>query len=134
MSYMTIDGFENLTPQQCFDMTVDHLFKTKRKSIRQDSNSQACLYTGSGCAAAPFLAKETIEDVDNSTWDLLVRDGIVPSTHEYLIYSLQQCHDLTTATEGREFLMELTDSLMNTADRFHLNTENLKAKLAQLTS
>lgn len=83
-----IEGFENLTKQQLFDMAAAHVLKNGRPSMI----GGACSYMGIGCAAAPFLT-DSARKVLVGSWTGLVGDRKVPEHEEILIQRLQDCHD-----------------------------------------
>lgn len=89
---ITIEGFEQLSKQQLFDMSLAHIRSTRKKSTQ----GSKCVYSGPGCAAAPFIRPEFRAYADRrkgTTWDQLQEEGLVPS-HEYVfVNSLQLCHD-----------------------------------------
>ena len=95
MNYITIEGFEQLTAQQMFDMSLAHLRRTGVKS----KNEFSCMYGGTGCAAAPFLRPDKRDfadqqsDMEGVSWVELVDRGFVPNTHFVLIAALQRAHD-----------------------------------------
>lgn len=80
-----IDGFEQLTPQQCFDMAARHVLRNGRPGVDAGGS---CVYSGIGCAAAPFLTEEAKSEF-NYTWDQMP----VPNANRGLIRALQQAHD-----------------------------------------
>lgn len=131
-NYLTIEGFEKLTKQQLFDMSVAHIGQTRQKSVQiSDGGSKGCVYSGSGCAAAPFLKPENREIADNvpgllyTGWGMLVGVSMVPEDNSSLICSLQSCHDL--APSGQEFLEVWKTSMARVAVRYKLSTEKLAA-------
>lgn len=137
---VTIDGFENMTAQECLDLSVNHLFTTMKKSM----NGGECTYTGSGCAAAPFIKPEFRKAMDtnapnktSSSWSGICRDGYASSENSKLIIGLQQSHDGCHYEYGKEFLQEFAKRVKENVDFRGIkdvNFDNLNAKLAQLTS
>lgn len=93
-SYITIDGFEDLTEQEVFDIAVKHIAKTRRPSMTVKYPSSGCQYSGSGCNAAPFIQEDLriIAD-DIGYWGELVSREMAPMTHFHFMNSLQACHD-----------------------------------------
>lgn len=91
--YATIPGFEQLTAQEVFDISVNHLRKQGTKS----RNSQGmCLYRaadGSKCAAGPLLREEAVASCENNSWYSLAQRGSVPEIHRELVSELQATHD-----------------------------------------
>ena len=90
--YLTIPNFESLTSQQIIDMSIAHVTKNGRPSVRINT----CCYAGIGCGAAPFLTKEGRAKADmqsQPSWVHLVAAGLVPEKHAQLIKALQKCHD-----------------------------------------
>ena len=91
MTYITIDGFEHLTEQQCFNMAAAHILKTKKKSVYNNR----CVYYGSGCAASVFMKPE-YHTLISSSWDSLAYSKKVPNTNQRLISRLQNAHDMSS--------------------------------------
>lgn len=100
-----IDGFENLTAEQCIDMAVRHVLKNGKPSMNSDGH---CVYSGIGCAAAPFLKPEVRDAFPASWgWQRLIREGKVPTDNRATIAELQNCHDSAAHDAlhtGKEFL------------------------------
>lgn len=93
--YITIDGFEQLSKQQMFDMAVSHIKSTGVKSCKLSGN---CIYSGTGCNASIFIKPDFHNNADEgvyggSSWVTLAKNGVVP-LHEYRFVSdLQSAHD-----------------------------------------
>lgn len=128
--YITIEGFENLTKQQMFDMSAKHILSTKTKSFNEDGN---CSYAGTGCAAAPFIREEcrAAADVDPSGgaatgWGFLRSRGDVPEHNAEFVRELQYCHDETEHEVGSMFVDEWLDSMYRLAEHMGLDTTVLK--------
>jgi hypothetical protein len=89
---ITIEGFEQLSKQQLFDMSLAHIRSTRKKSMQ----GSKCVYSGHGCAAAPFIRPEFRAYADRrqgTTWEQL-REGCLVPSHQYeFVRSLQLCHD-----------------------------------------
>ena len=96
MTIKLIPGFDNLTRQQMFDISLAHIRSTRKKS-KEGAN---CVYTGSGCAAAPFIEPENraaMDDWDASAaWLGLIRGHGVSSHEADFVTELQKCHDRAT--------------------------------------
>ena len=103
MTYATIDGFEQLTPQQVFDISKNHLLTKNEKSMVQDEGAAAgikiCAYRGENskmCAAGPFLKDEEASKCEGNDWyHLRYRSHKVkvPAAHYDLVVALQEVHD-----------------------------------------
>lgn len=100
MNYATIPGFEAMTRQQLFDMSLAHLRKTRAQSLSHEGTKKAvCSYAGSGCAARPFLTDDFVaslepgSDLDQADWYGLCNRFFVPKTNADFIFSLQSAHD-----------------------------------------
>lgn len=94
MTIELIAGFDQLTLQQAFDISLAHL-RTTRK---QNMNNGSCAYSGAGCAAAPFLSADSREaihgcDSDGNSWGILVHDNDLSYANRDLICDLQLIHD-----------------------------------------
>ena len=94
MTYATIDGFEDLTPQQVFDISKNHLLQQNEKSLHTDPTHPECAYRGKNgkmCAAGPFLKDSEVIHCEGVAWAGLN----VPDIHCDLVDDLQKVHDLT---------------------------------------
>ena len=113
-----IDGFEDLTPEQCIDMAVKHVLRNGRPSVDKDG---ICCYFGIGCAAAPFLtplARETLP----GTWNHLVAAGYVPANNRHTIADLQRCHDTACLSD---FVSEFKSYVQQSFPDLHLPSVDL---------
>lgn len=123
MNYATIPGFEALTLQQMFDISLAHIRSTRTKSIKPGSTS-VCVYSGSGCAASVFLRPERRDEFDamyaghSVSWLTLAGTGHVPEHESYFVRELQNCHDRTPNKDGQEaFMAEYERSMSYLAER-----------------
>lgn len=97
--YFTIPGLEEKTEQQILEMSVAHVLRMGRKSLRNKAASLVedgfvCCYSGIGCAARPFLREECLSAADKiGAWNNLVGAHCAPQKHQKLIQQLQSCHD-----------------------------------------
>ena len=95
MTYATIEGFEELSAQEVFDRSKDHLLK---QGVRSASDFGRCKYRGPEglmCAAGIFLRPESAAGCEDKGWLDLRDRGRVPSTHADLVRELQYIHDAT---------------------------------------
>lgn len=112
--YWTIDGFEKLTEQEVVNISVAHVLKNGRPSLKEGTD--LCAYSGIGCGAAPFLKEENREKADNqgeeegvdSSWCSLERTACVPLIHHKLVQVLQSCHDDAAITSAEYDLPFIT--------------------------
>lgn len=95
--FLTIEGFESLTKQQLFDISLTHIRTTRERSMKDDIN---CTYQGTGCAAAPFIRPDQRAAADvgrddraSSAWEVLVEELLVPEHEREFVQRLQSCHD-----------------------------------------
>lgn len=118
-NYFTIDGFENLSSQEVFDMALAHVRKTGKKSFEEVVRS--CEYGGIGCAASPFL-KDEYKDIADKTgqWRGLFNAKLVPLKHLELVSSIQTCHDDADSTK---FLTDFENRMKDVANEYTLNYE-----------
>jgi hypothetical protein len=116
-----IDGFEQLTPQQCFDMAARHVLANGRPSIDE---SGSCCYTGIGCAAAPFLTEEGKRQ--NWAWGSMPGR---PDTNEDLIGAMQDAHDYADRAPDR-FVDDFKDRMRQLAEDRGLSTAVLDSPQA----
>lgn len=90
--HWTIPEFTSLTKQQLFDRALEHITETGCASF--DDVAGQCLYSGSGCNAAPFLKPEYREMADDfSGWHNLLLNNKVPDHYAGFIGALQDAHD-----------------------------------------
>lgn len=97
--FLTIEGFESLTKQQLFDISLSHIRTTREQSM---NGTVTCTYQGKGCAAAPFIRPDQRAAADrgcgvrtSSPWEVLAMDdGLVPQHEWKFVQQLQSCHDL----------------------------------------
>ena len=81
-----IPGFRKMSKQRIFNKAVAHISVTRKKSLRPDGIG--CIYSGSGCNAAPLLASDAVRaecDRGSNSWAELVYQGRVPATNEQFI-------------------------------------------------
>lgn len=119
MTYSTIEGFEDLTPQQVFDISAKHLLTQSEKSM---DFAGACLYDngmGEKCAAGVFLTGD-VSDYEGMGWYDLVNSGVAPPNNIDIISSLQEVHDTVDVPDWPQFLMAV-------ADKYELSKEVLIA-------
>ena len=93
-NYATVDGFEQLSEQEVFDISAKHLLKQNKKSLSEDE--ETCMYRGEGgrmCAAGPFIKDSGAEKCERRDWATLVKAGAVPAANSQLIIELQAVHD-----------------------------------------
>lgn len=117
--FFTIEGFEKLSRQELFDMSLAHVRKTGQKSKFPDGSG--CAYTGVGCAAACFLREECKGQADvagghnNGTpWGQLLQHGKVPRHEKNLVADLQWCHD---QSRNDSFMFDYEQSMSTLAFR-----------------
>lgn len=114
MTYATIDGFEELTAQQVFDISKNHLLAQKEKSTVDPTSlsSANCKYRGPNglmCAAGPFLKDGAAESCEGFNWADLVVEGTVPDNNADLISVLQECHDNCKVEHWPEQLKDIAE-------------------------
>lgn len=114
-----IDGFENLTKQQLFDMAAAHVLKNGRPSMIGGQ----CSYRGIGCAAAPFLT-DSARKVLLGSWTGLVGDRRVPEHEKGFIQKLQDCHDAYAGAE--QFITLYKRSMSSLAEELNLDPSILE--------
>ncbi len=120
--YFTIDGFEQLTEQQIFDIAVDHIQNTRTRSYRGEVG---CVYGGSGCAAAALLKPEHRDAADKvGSWVALAYTEAVPSHLKNFIKQIQWAHDSTGT--GDEFMPDWNDKMRKIALVHNLDTSKLE--------
>lgn len=110
-----IEQFGALSPQQCFDISAQHILKTRKKSVV----GLSCSYRGSGCAATPFLDPAFVTKAENiGSWDRLLWGKHVPPQNGELIAELQQAHD---STFDENFLTEWKRNMRTVAKNHGLS-------------
>ena len=121
--YITIDGFESLTKQQMFDMSAKHVLANGRRS----TNDGGCVYSGIGCAAAPFIKLEYREDADRaeagSSWPFLCSADFVPGHNSGLVTAMQKCHD---SADSNGFVEDFKKRMREVAKWYNLSADVLK--------
>lgn len=132
--YLTIDGFESMTRQELYDMSARHILSTGVRSARPGDSG--CVYSGTGCAAAPFLRPECREKADKADhgistgWCTLAHVGFVPAHEENLISKLQQAHD--ACRDADTFMQDWAKQMWAVARSFGLSdavvVEGMKAR------
>ena len=123
----TIDGFDSLTEQQIFDMAVEHIGKTRKKSYVPDSSGNGCKYTGSGCNAVPLLKPEYRHAADNhGSWVTLINNNLVTDTNSLFISRMQFAHDSAISTPS-EFMADWYKNMTALAETYKLDTTKLNA-------
>jgi hypothetical protein len=124
----TVDGFNELTSQQMFDMAVEHIQKTRMRS--QANDLPGCSYSGIGCAASVFLKPEYREKADSTgsgSWYSLINYGVASSHNAELISFLQSAHDDTTSGKNSEkFMREWNSGMRQAAALFDIDTSKLE--------
>ena len=122
MGFLTIDGFEKLSKQQLFDMSVAHIGATRQKCT---DNSGACMYQGIGCAAAPFLQETLRRRADGlGSWNFLAERLAVPEHEVDFITNMQRCHD---NADNDEFMKSWSEAMRRLAQVNGVSTEKLDA-------
>jgi hypothetical protein len=117
--YLTIPEFTSLSRQQIFDMAVKHIGSTGKKS----NDGNGCLYTSSGCNAAPLLTEEGRQIADGmGSWPGVVEQQGAPPHEQDFIDRLQKAHDYATV-EG--FKNSYKSKMKVLARTFHLDTAEL---------
>ena len=135
--FITIEGFEKLSKQELFDMSVAHIAKTRQKSLKTvvfpgaAGSYKLCSYSGSGCAAACFIKPEYREMADGlgggetAGWYSVLDAGRAPAHEESLISGMQGAHD--AARDGDAFLSEWKKNMRRVAEQHSLSTTLLDA-------
>lgn len=124
-----IEGFENLTPQEVFDMGARQVIANGEQNLAKEDGREGliCSYKGKGCAAAVFLTEEARQTLVGS-WPRLWSEGFVPDCNYGLISEIQTCHDTyCSANESpEEFLRYFADEMERVADNYGLSTKVLE--------
>lgn len=118
MDIKLIDGFETLTKQQMFDMSLAHVRSTRKKST---SPAGLCVYGGIGCAASVFFAdEESKKKADNwgKNWSSIVYQNKLPEHEAEFIDELQMCHD--QARHFEFFMADYESQMERVANRHSL--------------
>lgn len=125
--FWTIPGFDNMSKQELFDMSVAHIASTRQKSM----NGTECCYGGSGCAAACFLQPEKRDAADrernwgkSSSWNSLAELQRVPAHERELVCALQRAHD---NSDNLAFMPEWKSRMLVVAKNYGLSTDKLDA-------
>lgn len=137
-NYITIPGFEQMSQQQLFDTSVAHVAKTRTRSVRTSrdplglsGSKPVCVYSGCGCAAAPFLLESERDNADGlGGWTSLVNRQVVPLHEADFVRELQRAHDLGADVKNSDpnyepFMVGWKRRMYNIADIFKLDTTEL---------
>lgn len=119
-----IDGFDDLTQQDIFDLAVAHIGKT---GVRSDRAGR-CVYSGSGCNAAPLIASGHQRADQKGGWS-----SVVVATGRYanlsFINDLQDAHDRTS--KGN-FQSDWGKNMRDLADEYRLDKTKLNEIFREL--
>lgn len=123
MSFITIPGFKKMSKQRIFNMAVSLISTTRKQSYRQ---AHGCLYSGSGCNAAPLIEKDKRAKADRvGGWRDLVATGMVPGNNAQFIEELQAAHDSCGHNEPNAFMGYWKENMAALAKRWNLSTSTL---------
>lgn len=97
---INLSNLQDHTEQEVFDFVVNHL----RTQGEQSTQSFGCAYRGynedgdtlmcaAGCLIADDQYTEQMDNMDDTTWNALVQEDVVPDVYEDLIRQLQDVHD-----------------------------------------
>lgn len=132
IEHVTIDGFEKLTKQDIFDMAVDHIANTKVPSVGKvfGTNIDGCVYSGTGCNAAPLIKDGERNRADEvGSWHSLVDAGMASETNQTFIANLQNAHDIPASEEilgeNDSFLTAWKMGMYVLAQEYNLDTSKL---------
>ena len=117
--YVTIEGFEQLTEQEAFDISAKHVLKNGRQSVKNDGYK--CVYTGIGCGASPFIREEHRARCDEGVangWTGLASQHLVPEHLKDVVHKLQRCHDYADKTN---FVEDYKTRMASVANDLNLN-------------
>lgn len=115
-----IKGFRKMSKQRIYDRAVKHIDTTRVKSFKINQ----CVYSGTGCNAAPLLVEEFREKADHyGAWSELVTIGVVPATNEAFISDLQTAHD--RSQNDSSFMRYWLRNMRELAEKYKLNTTAL---------
>jgi len=128
---VTIPNLTSLSKQELFDMSARHIIAQGKQSARYNEGTGSCVYSGSGCAAAPFILPEMRAMADGfGAWRVLVREELAPSHEATFIRELQACHDNNAwdrskprnpPAEPTAFLIGWRASMGRLAEKYNLN-------------
>lgn len=121
-----------LSPQQLFDLAVEHLMEQKIPS----SNNTDCAYSTKSvegaalsCAAGPFLPFYH-EAMEGTSWKGLrlldeqspisIKGIVLPEEVDDIMHSLQLAHDMSTLVNKEKYLEEITSRLVKLAKKHNL--------------
>lgn len=128
MAKILIDGFAKLTPQQCFDISLAHVRKNGKPSVALyvDGGLKGCVYSGIGCAAAPFLTESARKTIVGSWYGVAAKAssaGEPGRINVDLIQDLQTCHDnaeMAARKRGGSFMAYFEEAMETLADQCKL--------------
>lgn len=128
-----IDGFSSLTKQQMFDISAKHVLGNGKPGVLFDKDGRynGCVYSGIGCAAAPFIHPDD-RGIAYGGWYSVANTA--DNWHEqHFIGELQRCHDNAAndcivpggTVNNDKFLIDFIAYMGRLANRYALSTEVL---------
>lgn len=122
--YITIDGFENLSEQEIFDISLTHVRKNGTPSVTFRHGTFGCIYSGIGCAAAPFIKLEYRETADDTggAWGELLQNKMVPNNNFIFMSKIQNAHDSAAVTkmDGEKFIKLFNSDMFQISRNYNL--------------
>jgi hypothetical protein len=121
--FITIPELPSMTPQEVFDKAARHVLANGEPSV---DPTGSCVYSGIGCAAAPFIKPEFREEAAGSWYSLHLpsqgkwEHSHRPDAHVELIGHLQGAHDHSANLPA--FISEFKKEMVKVAERYSLST------------
>lgn len=117
-SKITLANLKYATSHEVFEQVARHLLTQGERShvipLATNVDKYQCAYRGGSdnkCAAGCLIDDaEYKKEFEHTSWEALVMEGHVPSSHSELIVKLQFIHDQTKPPQWREGLLELAES------------------------
>lgn len=128
VQHITIPGFSKMSKLRMFNKAVAHMSSTREKSVNMYGS---CVYSGSGCNAAPLIAHSFKKADALGKWSSIVEAGLASKNNVVFIDELQTAHDSAyEGANGDEFMASWMHGMRVVAARWNLSTAMLdKVKL-----
>lgn len=101
MKRVTLDNLKKATKQEVFDYVSTNLINQGKKSVDNGDNCKYRTYLKDGtylkCAAGWLMTerqyRKKFDNMEQTDWDTLVDEELVPAYHRDLIIEMQVIHD-----------------------------------------
>ena len=131
MSKITLKNLPDATAQEVLDQAVEYFINNPKRCGYYDVDSTfICTYRdehGNTCAGGDFVSEEDYSpEMEELSWFTLVKGGLAPVEHKYLINNLQTIHDDEDYHTSEERLELVKNKLKDLAEVNSLNFDSKK--------